>query len=330
MTELRVAWYRQCAKGGIWVSGWLDRLIVKSASAAMFARHWRATIGFRRHMGRWPQLCPPVRHNDKFFWRKVFDHNPLFQVFCDKLACKEWVRECCPEVLIPATLWQGTSARDIPDDLLLRPAFIKANNGSSYNIRIDGNTVDRKAIENSFSRWLSRPYGQGNAEWGYKHVPRTVFVEEIVSTPGGTAPVMTNVYTAGGKPVAIFCISGWKDGDRRGSFFNLDGSRVSQQPDDLSRLPDDWRPPSNLDKVVEYSRILVRDTDQIRSDFLCQDGKIWFSEMTPYPLSGLGSFDSLGEELQIYGNWDLRQSWFLRTRHSGWKRIYADALRRML
>ncbi|MEM9471077.1 MAG: ATP-grasp fold amidoligase family protein [Pseudomonadota bacterium] len=312
------------------MSDWLDRLIVRVAGAAMVVRHARASINFRRHVGRWPQLCPPLRHNDKFFWRKVFDHNPLFEVYCDKLASKEWVRQRCPEVLIPATLWQGASARDIPDELLTQPAFIKANNGSSYNIRIDGKPVDRDLVERKFSKWLSRPYGQGNAEWGYKNVPRTVFVEEIVSTPNGTAPVMTNVYTVAGKPAAIFCITGWKDGERRGSFFNPDGSRVSQQPDDLDGLPDGWQPPSSLDRVIRYSRTLVHDTDQIRSDFLCVGDKIWFSEMTPYPLSGLGSFDNLSEEMQIYGGWDLRRSWFLRTRHKGWKQIYASALRRML
>ena len=312
------------------MSRFLDRLIVKSASALVFARNWRATFNFWRHVGRLPQLCPPVRHNDKFFWRKVFDHNPLFQVFCDKLASKEWARERLPHVLIPATLWQGASARDIPGDALTRPAFIKANNGSGYNIRIDGKTVDRKDIEARFSRWLSRPYGQGNSEWGYKHVPRTVFVEEMVCTSEGAAPVMANVYTVGGKPAAVFCITGWKDGNRYGSFFNLDGSRMSQQPDDLASLPDDWQPPSCLDKVIEYSQVLVQDTDQIRSDFLCLDDKVWFSEMSPYPLSGLSSFDSLGDEMQIYGGWNLMQSWFLRTRHTGWKQHYANALLRLL
>lgn len=307
-----------------------DRLIVKTASLVMLIRHWRATFSFWRHVGRLPQLCPPERHNDKYFWRKAFDHNPMFEVFCDKLASKQWARERCPDLLVPATLWQGASARDIPDDLLMQPAFIKANNGSGYNIRTDGKTVDRKSIETRFARWLSRPYGQGNSEWGYKNVPRTVFVEEIVCTSEGTAPVMTNVYTVGGKPAAIFCIAGWKDGQRRGSFFNPDGSRTLVQPDDLDKLPDDWMPPASLDKVIQYSNALVHDTDQIRSDFLCVDGKVWFSEMTPYPLSGLGRFDTLEDENAVYGGWDLRKSWFLCTRHEGWKQVYSEALQRML
>lgn len=312
------------------MSDLLDRLIVKSASAVMFARHWRATFSFWRHIGRLPQLVPPVRHNDKFFWRKMFDHNPMFEVYCNKLACKEWVRERCPDLLIPATLWQGASARDIPDDLLMQPAFIKANNGSSYNIRLDGKAVDRKSIEARFSRWLARPYGQGNAEWGYRNVPRNVFVEQIVTAEDGTAPVNLNVYSAGGKPAVVVCITGWKDQPRRGSSFNLDGSRTREQPADLDLLPQNWRPPRGFDKAIEYSRVLVRNTDQVRSDFLCLDDKVWFSEMSPYPLSGLGSFAALSEEQLYHGAWDLTQSWFLRTKHRGWTRIYSEALQRIL
>ena len=308
----------------------LDRLVVTVANAAMLVRHWRVVFSFRRHVGRWPRLCPPASQNDKFFWRKAFDHNPMFQVFCDKLACKEWVREHCPDVLVPETLWQGQSAGDIPDHLLMRPAFIKANNGSSYNVRIDGNSVDRKTIETSFLRWLSRPYGQGNAEWGYRNVPRKVFVEEAITASGGISPVMIEVYAAGGKPAAALCVTGWKDGPRQGAFFDQDGNRVPVQPEDIPRLPDDWQPPAGFGRAIEYSRVLVRDMDQIRCDFMCVDDKVWFSEMTPYTLSGMEQFGSSDQEDFIYSAWDLRQSWFLSTSHRGWKRVYAGALRRML
>lgn len=296
----------------------------------MFARHLRVTFSFWRHVGRWPQLCPPLQQWDKFFWRKAFDHNPAFEIFCDKLASKDWVSQRCPDLLVPTTLWQGDSARDIPGVLLKQPAFIKANNGSGYNVRIDGQTVDRRPIEAKFSRWLSRPYGQGNAEWGYRNVPCKVFLEEIIAAPGGTPPVMIEVYAAGGKPAAALCVTGWKDDTRHAAFFDLNGDRVSVQPDDISPLPDDWRPPSGFGKAILFSKLLVENTDQIRCDFMCVGDKVWFSEMTPYTLSGLEKFGSLDDEEYIYGAWDLKQSWFLRTRHRGWKRIYSEALHRML
>ncbi len=296
----------------------------------MCAKHWRATVKLCRHGGRLPHLCPPVQHNDKFHWRKLFDHNPVFETFCDKLASKDWVRDRCPELPIPATLWQGASAREIPAELLNRAAFIKANNGSGYNIRLDGRAVERKSIEARFARWLSRPYGQGNAEWGYKKVPRTVFVEEIITMPDGSPPVLIEVYATAGEPAVVYCVTGWKDGERCGTFFNLAGSQIPMAPDDHGALPDDWQPPSGFFKAIEYARGLVRDLDHVRSDFLCVGDKVWFSEMTAYNFSGLGSFASREEEECVYSRWDLAQSWFLRTQHKGWKRLYASALRRVL
>lgn len=312
------------------MSEFADRLIVRSAALVMCAKHWRATFKLCRHVGRLPRLCPPVQHNDKFHWRKLFDHNPVFETFCDKLASKDWVRDRCPALPIPATLWQGTSAHDIPAELLNRAAFIKANNGSGYNIRLDGRGVERKSIEARFSRWLSRPYGQGNAEWGYRKVPRTVFVEEIITTPDGSAPVLIEVYATAGAPAVVYCVTGWKDGERYGAFFDLAGCLIPMAPDDHGALPDDWHPPAGFCKAVEYSRVLVRDLDHVRSDFLCVGDKVWFSEMTPYNFSGLGSFASPAEEATVYSRWDLGQSWFLRTQHKGWKRLYANALRRVL
>ncbi|MEP1952336.1 MAG: ATP-grasp fold amidoligase family protein [Anderseniella sp.] len=296
----------------------------------MLAKHCAVAFRFWQSTGRLPQLSPPLQQWDKFFWRKAFDHNPMFEIFCDKLACKDWACQRCPDLPVPATLWQGDTVRDIPEELFRQPAFIKANNGSGYNVRIDGQTDDRRSIEARFSRWLSRPYGQGNAEWGYRNVPRTVFLEEIIAAPDGTSPVMIEVYAAGGKPAAVLCVTGWKDEPRQASFFDLKGDRVSAQPDDIPCLHDDWQPPSGFGKAIGFSKLLVEGTDQVRCDFMCVGDNVWFSEMTPYTLSGLETFGSQDQEDYVYGAWDLRQSWFLQIRHKGWKQIYAEALQRML
>ncbi len=315
---------------GTRLSEFSDKLIVRSAALALCVKHWRATLKFRRHIGRWPQLSPPLQHNDKFHWRKLFDHNPLFETFCDKLACKAWGQDRCPDLEIPATLWQGTTARDIPGEMFNRPAFMKANNGSGYNIRLDGRSVDQQSVEETFSRWLARPYGQGNAEWGYKSVPRTVFVEEIITAQDGTAPITVEIYATAGEPAVVYCVTGWKEDRRCGGFFDLAGSPIAMAPDDHGALEDDWCPPSGLFKAVEYSRDLVHNIDHVRCDFLCVDDRVWFNEMTPYNFSGLGSFASLEEEQIVYRRWDLAQSWFLRTGHLGWRQHYAQALGRLL
>jgi len=45
--------------------------------------------------------------NEKFLWRKLFDHDPRFVVLSDKLACKEWVTERAPELAVAKVHWLG-------------------------------------------------------------------------------------------------------------------------------------------------------------------------------------------------------------------------------
>ena len=51
-----------------------------------------------------------------------------------------------------------------------------------------------------------------------------------------------------------------------------------------------WPAPIKTDKILESSAILVLGTGQMRSDFLCLDGNIWFSGISPYPPSALRGF----------------------------------------
>jgi hypothetical protein len=59
------------------------------------------------------------------------------------------------------------------------------------------------------------------------------------------------------------------------------------------------------------------------------NGEIFFSEFTVYPLSGRGGSNRHLRDLRNAG-WDIRRSWFLSTPQTGWKGIYAAALRRWL
>ena len=76
----------------------------------LFAVHYRRQFQiFRKVVGYGPNIAFPSRYHDKMLWRKIFDHNPLFVTFCDKLATKEYVRARAPGIRMPATLWVGYS-----------------------------------------------------------------------------------------------------------------------------------------------------------------------------------------------------------------------------
>lgn len=300
-------------------------IIAQTISSIMIVAHWRAVAKFYLFTRRLPRLCPPTHAHDKYLWRKIFDHNPLFQTFCDKLACKEWVKKKYPNINVPPTIWQGDSVDVLPEQLLCQRVFVKVSNGSGYNMLIEPPCIDRELVENRFRRWLARPYGQDKSEWGYKDVPRKVFVETVIADDDGSPPIMTNVYTCEGEPKAVFCIVGMKGSPRKAAFFDPSGERLDYKHDAFEDLPASWRPPIVFREAVSIAKVLAEGTDQIRCDFMCTQDKVWFSEMTPYTLSGLHPFSSPEEEKQLFGDWHLQKSWFLSTPQRGWRRLYAEA-----
>lgn len=71
----------------------------------VFHRIYRGQqLQFWERVGYNPNIALPGRYHEKMLWRKLFDRNPLFEVFCDKLATKDFVRKRTPGLKLPETL----------------------------------------------------------------------------------------------------------------------------------------------------------------------------------------------------------------------------------
>ena len=82
------------------------------------------------HNGRKPRLLRPRRFTEKMQWRKLFDLDPIYTVFCDKVATREFVagriesmrwcrcfvraRSCCPAVRRAPDAATSSSAATAP------------------------------------------------------------------------------------------------------------------------------------------------------------------------------------------------------------------------
>lgn len=286
---------------------------------------------FRRIHKRAPELRLPRRNQDKILWRKLFDHNPLFVTFNDKLAAKRFARSRLPDLRIPDTLWSGPSARDIPERWLRERVVIKANNGWNFNIFHEADPDDRRHIEALFERWLAAPFGRETGQWAYGQIAPRVFVEEHITQADGSAPETVLVHVMGGEPVYVGVGLGPKTGARQLSFFAPDGRRLPFNiAGDIGRVPEAWRPGPGFFDAVDAARILARDVDYLRCDFLVADADIWFSELTTYVADALALYDDQAAADRYHAPWDLRRSWFLSTRQEGWREVYRRALRARL
>ena len=90
---------------------------------------------FIQRFGNVPDLARPRTYPELMLWRKIFDRNPLFVTFTDKLAAKDYIRSRAPELPTPKTLWAGDAAVDIPPEILSGDVIVKTNNAAERTSR---------------------------------------------------------------------------------------------------------------------------------------------------------------------------------------------------
>lgn len=305
-----------------------DRTLLALVKSWCLLRHHSLCRLTSRHHGRPCEPATPAADSDKFLWRKIFDHNPLFAVACDKLAAKEHAVAACPGLKAAEVLWVGTDPDRIPAQTLSGDVMIKANSSSGANVMVRGGKVDRAVLREQARSWLDGPYGQEKGEWGYKDGRRCLFVERMLVEDGQPVRQEYKFHVVGGRTVYVFVTRRADDDRRLRCHFLRDGQLAPEQDIDAS-TDGEISLPAAFERMVTIAERLAAPFDYMRCDLYALDGEIYFSELTPYPQSGLGTGNPYFSELRN-AQWDLRQSWFLTTPQPGWRGTYAAALCRWL
>jgi hypothetical protein len=286
-------------------------------------------ISFRRKIGFWPRPAYPRQRNEKYAWRKAFDCNPLFTEVSDKLKAKQYALARCPGIKVARTLWVGTRAQDIPEEVLAGNVVVKANHGSGWNMFIRDGRHDRDELDLTANGWMSRRYGRRNAEWGYYGVTAELFVEEMLFEQGRPLANEYKFYAGGGKMAFAFVRQMAADGSRLEGVLDDAGVAVGGSFDDGDLSVNIVRPPQ-WQQLREAALKLSEEFDFVRCDLYLVDGEVYFSELTLYTLGGFAWIEDDTLNRKYFQTWDLRCSWFMTTPQTGWRGIYARALRILL
>src|SRR5690606_27811896 len=127
----------------------------------------------------------PVSYNDKMFWRRIFDHDPAFVGYCDKLETKAIFRRHAPDLRLATTLWQGADPAELPAALRRADVVVKLNSGCNQNWFFHDRPDDEASFQATCRAWLATPYGRRAAEWAYGETSRQLFAEEVLEPDPG-------------------------------------------------------------------------------------------------------------------------------------------------
>ncbi|WP_018140873.1 ATP-grasp fold amidoligase family protein [Thioalkalivibrio sp. ALJ7] len=311
---------------------YLDRALLAAVTLWCWIRYLPITLRTLRRTRRLPCAGCPVTGNDKFFWRKIFDHDPRFVIVSDKLASKEWVAARVPGLSIASVRWTGTDPCDIPDTLLRGDTVFKANHGCGTNHMVRKGNHNRAEIEQLGHQWMLQTHGRKHYEWGYLGIPRQLFLEEMIAPDTG-GPDELKIYTFGERVERLIHISG-RFQDMRANVWYFDDSGAPIRSEERAAVA----PPSptlflpvDINQALAIARKLGQEFDHVRVDFLWDGQRLWFGELTLYNQAGhfpgtLGTSKSS----PLARQWNLSNSHFFRRSVSGWRKLYRDALQRQL
>ncbi len=239
---------------------------------------------------KWPDLKNPQTFNEKIAWRKLSQHHPLFPVFSDKLAVKaEAARLIGPEHVIE-TLWSGDTPEDIPFETLPFPYVIKANHSSGKNFFIrTPQDIDRQEIIAALRKQLSYNHGRTAREWGYVSIPRKVFAERLIESPGSLVPDDYKFFVYHGR-VHFIQVNRGRYKDHKLNMYDRDWTLL---PCTLEKYPGAEAPepkPPALDEMIALAEKMGALFDFVRVDLYAPPQGVFFGEATFYPNGGLLRF----------------------------------------
>jgi hypothetical protein len=262
---------------------------------------------YRRQHGRWPNLLAPRRYTEKIQLRKLLDRDPLYEVFCDKLAVRDFIAaRVGPEVLVPL-LWQG-GLDDLPFHLLEGPVALKSNHACGQVMLFDGTRkVDQAEVVALAGAWLAQPYGVSLHEPGYWNVPRRLMIEQLLVDENGAPPLEARLFTFDGKVRVINTVFTEDGKIRNGAFHTPDWARLDWY---FTRwVEEDFAPPRRLAEMIRVAEAVAAGQEHLRLDFYDCGKKFWLGEITVYPWSGLSPFRPDAADFQLGAYWKQRPPW---------------------
>ena len=239
----------------------------------------------------------PRTFSEKLQWLKIYNKDPRYTTMVDKYSVKEYVSKVIgSEYVIPTYgVWDSP---DIIDWKNLPPKFVlkttHAGGGSGVVICDDIESFDKEeATIKLMNSYMTDTYATSK-EWPYKNVPRRIIAEQLLESKVQNELLDYKWYCFNGEPKYCQVIKDRKSKETI-DFFDVDWNHqefIGLVGRNTKVCHSDIPPqrPENLNIQLSVARKLSKDLPFSRIDLYEVDGRVYFGEITFFPLSGMGKF----------------------------------------
>ena len=254
-------------------------------------------------------LKQPRSFSEKVVWKKLYDRNPLIPITADKYLARFFVKEVLGEDIADDILVPLLSVNEDPDEIPFEQLpvsyIIKPNHGSGMYMIVDGIKPDPDKIIDKCKSWLEQPYGIENNEWAYRNIKRKILIEKLLKDERGQIPDDYKFFVFKGKSRFLYVVKDRLSGDKtKSSVYTPDWKRIQVQY--YHDVGPDIKKPPNLDEMIGIAERLGEPFDFVRVDLYSTGMRIYFGELTNYPISGRARIEPLKFDFEFGSYWEIK------------------------
>ncbi|MEI8364833.1 MAG: ATP-grasp fold amidoligase family protein [Parachlamydiaceae bacterium] len=260
--------------------------------------------GYKSVFGKYPNLKNPTTFSEKIAYKRLYDRRAILTQIADKIHVRNFVESRIGSKYLQTIYQIAKTPEEIDWDSLPSQFVLKTNHGSGWNIIVHNkNTLDIKEATSKLKYWLNTNYYNYTREWCYKHIPPVVFVEKLLLDDQGKIPTDWKFFVFSGHALYIqvninrFEYNQCNIYDR-----NLKKMGVRYHWDNFSA---DLVFPPNIEEMFTLAEQLGEGFDFVRVDLYNVNGRIFFGELTNYPLAGFAPFTPDKFDKQLGDCWSV-------------------------
>lgn len=269
---------------------------------------WYLPLVFQAETGYKLNLKNPVTYNEKLQWIKLYDRKPIYRVYADKYAVRDYVKKKLGEKYLIPLLGVYERVEDIDWGLLPDQFVLKCTHGSGSNIICKyKKQLDIVQTEKLLNQWMKKSWYWFGREWAYKNIKPRIICEQFLQTVDGKAPVDYKFMCFNGEPKLIQ-VHQDRFGNHTNDFYDIEWNKTYISRQSVPNSAEKVNKPETLNEMLNISKILSHNMPHARIDLYIHDNKVYFGEITLYPTSGFSTFSRYDDDVMLGGWINLKAS----------------------
>lgn len=268
-----------------------------------------ARLYYWRQTGKCLSYRHPKGWDQKLFWYNRYWQHPLIVKCADKVAVRDYVKECGFESILTKFYGVYDRAEDIDFDMLPDQFVLKTNHSGAgwfINICKDKSSFDCEAARDNVARGIECVSGLEVADYQYQYIKPKIIAEEFIvpsTKEGQRLEIQFFFFNGEAKHILVRNDLGDAAENSFAISYDMNWNRVHDRKiEDMSINVDK---PRRYDEMLSIAKKLAEPFPHVRVDLYYVDDRIIFGELT-FSTSGKILVNYPDETIQRWGDeWTL-------------------------